>query len=352
MGCQMERKKISKEMLGDSQALRKLREHLVKVAKAKTTVLLRGESGTGKELVAKAIHELSPRAKQPFIKVNCAALTETLLESDLFGHEKGAFTDASSLRKGRFEAADKGTLFLDEIGEISGSFQAKLLRVLQEQEFERVGSNHTIKVDVRVIAATNRDLEKAVQRKEFRQDLYYRISVVTLRVPALRERRGDIPLLAAQFLKNFNTENDHTLTFAPEAIEVLMNCEFPGNIRELENCVQRTAVLATGPSILRTDFACYADQCLAAALWKNGPPTSENSTTIEPSAARAAPPVGDGQAPIGPATTRGRVPDADTVIAAMEKCGWVQAKAARLLGLTPRQIGYVLRKHGIEIKRL
>ncbi|TIL90757.1 MAG: nif-specific transcriptional activator NifA [Mesorhizobium sp.] len=356
----MERKKVVKEMIGDSPALRKLREEIGKVAKAKTTVLVRGESGTGKELVAKAIHELSPRAKQPFIKVNCAALTETLLESELFGHEKGAFTSAFNSRKGRFEAADKGTLFLDEIGEISASFQAKLLRVLQEQEFERLGSNHTIKVDVRVITATNRDLEKAVRSNEFREDLYYRINVVPLRVPALRERRGDIPLLAAEFLKNFNAENDRRLTFTPEAIEALMNCDFPGNIRELENCVHRTAVLATGPSILRTHLACCVGQCSAKALWKDGPckiaQQPEPTPSTEASAAVAVPPVGSGQAPVGPAAAAHlngrRVSDADTVIAAMEKCGWVQAKAARLLGLTPRQIGYVLRKYGVKIKRL
>ena len=228
-------------MIGDSLALRGLLEKVAVVAKAKIAVLLRGESGTGKELVAKAIHELSPRAKRPFIKLNCAALPETVLESELFGHEKGAFTSAFNSRKGRFELADKGTLFLDEIGEISASFQAKLLRVLQEQEFERVGGNQTIKVDVRIIAATNKNLEEAVARNEFRADLYYRISVVPLLVPALRERRSDIPLLAAEFLKNFNGENGRMLTFDPSAIEVLINCDFPGNIRELENCVYRTA---------------------------------------------------------------------------------------------------------------
>ncbi|MER9863863.1 nif-specific transcriptional activator NifA, partial [Mesorhizobium sp. M0185] len=238
-----QRKKVHvKGMIGDSPALSALLEKIAVVAKAKTTVLLRGESGTGKELVAKAIHELSPRAKRPFIKLNCAALPETVLESELFGHEKGAFTSAFNSRKGRFELADKGTLFLDEIGEISASFQAKLLRVLQEQEFERVGSNQTIKVDVRVIAATNRNLEEAVARNEFRADLYYRINVVPLLVPALRQRRSDIPLLAAEFLKNFNDENGRTLTFDARAIEVLMKCEFPGNIRELENCVHRTAI--------------------------------------------------------------------------------------------------------------
>ncbi|MBB6413886.1 nif-specific transcriptional activator NifA [Mesorhizobium sangaii] len=358
-------------MIGDSLALRDLLEKVAVVAKAKIAVLLRGESGTGKELVAKAIHELSPRAKQPFIKLNCAALPETVLESELFGHEKGAFTSAFNSRKGRFERADKGTLFLDEIGEISPSFQAKLLRVLQEQEFERVGGNQTIKVDVRIIAATNKNLEEAVARNEFRADLYYRINVVPLLVPALRERRSDIPLLAAEFLKNFNDENGRMLTFDPSAIEVLLNCDFPGNIRELENCVYRTAVLAAGPSIGRDDLACCQGQCFAAALHKirSGklalqprpivsvpgvpaiPPAAAGS-----SAAVAVPPETAGQPPLGPAgpvhLNGARTTDAERVIAAMEKCGWVQAKAARLLGLTPRQIGYVLRKYGIEIKRL
>jgi Nif-specific regulatory protein len=233
-----------------------LLEKITIVAKSNSTVLVRGESGTGKELIAKAIHELSPRAKGPFVKINCAALPESVLESELFGHEKGAFTGAINARKGRFELADKGTLFLDEIGEISPAFQAKLLRVLQEQEFERVGGNHTIKVDVRVVTATNRNLEEAVARKEFRADLYYRISVVPILMPPLRDRRSDIPQLATEFLRRFNGENDRTLTFDAKAMEVLMGCGFPGNVRELENCVQRTATLARGPSIMMDDFAC------------------------------------------------------------------------------------------------
>ncbi|RRH91927.1 nif-specific transcriptional activator NifA [Mesorhizobium tamadayense] len=367
-----ERKRVYvKGMIGDSRALSDLLDKVAVVAEAKITVLLRGESGTGKELIAKAIHQLSPRAKRPFIKLNCAALPETVLESELFGHEKGAFTSAFNSRKGRFELADKGTLFLDEIGEISASFQTKLLRVLQEQEFERVGGNQTIKVDVRVIAATNKDLEEAVARNEFRADLYYRISVVPLLVPALRERRGDIPLLAAEFLKNFNNENGRTLNFDESAIEVLMNCDFPGNIRELENCVQRTAIMAAGQSIGRNDFSCHHGKCSAAALWKStsgkialqpGPivPVPVNAPTSPAAAASsAAAPVSPaitGQplpAPAGAARSNGaRIIDREAVVAAMERCGWVQAKAARLLGLTPRQIGYVLRKYGIEIKRL
>ncbi|MET4328738.1 Nif-specific regulatory protein [Bradyrhizobium sp. i1.15.2] len=362
-----ERKKVQVDgIIGDSPALRALLEKVQVIAKSNSTVLLRGESGTGKELVAKAIHEHSARAKRPFIKLNCAALTETVLESELFGHEKGAFTGAFNARKGRFELADKGTLFLDEIGEISASFQAKLLRVLQEQEFERVGGNQTIKVDVRVIAATNRNLEEAVARREFRADLYYRISVVPLLLPPLRERRTDIPLLAARFLKNFNNENGRALVFDSSAIEVLTICEFPGNVRELENCVQRTATLAQGSSIVRHDFACCHGQCLSAMLWKCGAeemarqPSPHFSLPARlsmppPEAITAVQPVSSELTPLGPpgrpAVGAAKLTDRERVIAAMERSGWVQAKAARLLGLTPRQIGYALRRHGIEIKR-
>ncbi|MGY4426477.1 Nif-specific regulatory protein [Bradyrhizobium sp. JR6.1] len=363
-----ERKKLHAHgIIGDSPALRGLLEKIAIIAKSNSTVLLRGESGTGKELAAKAIHESSSRAKRPFVKLNCAALPETVLESELFGHEKGAFTGAFSSRKGRFELADKGTLFLDEIGEISAPFQAKLLRVLQEQEFERVGSNQTIKIDVRIIAATNKNLEEAVVRSEFRADLYYRINVVPLLLPPLRERRSDIPLLASEFLRNFNNKNGRTLTLEASAIDVLMNCGFPGNVRELENCIERTATLSAGPSIVRNDFACCHGQCFSATLWKStsdkmimppvpSMPVPARSITPLSEATAPSPIVGSELAsltpPPGTALVGGaKMADRERVIAAMEKSGWVQAKAARLLGLTPRQIGYALRKYGIEIKR-
>ena len=365
-----ERKKIQiKGIVGDSPALRSLLEQISIVAKSNSTVLVRGESGTGKELIAKAIHELSPRAKGPFIKINCAALPESVLESELFGHEKGAFTGALNARKGRFELADKGTLFLDEIGEISPAFQAKLLRVLQEQEFERVGGNHTIKVDVRVVTATNRNLEEAVARKEFRADLYYRISVVPILMPPLRERRSDIPQLAGEFLRRFNGENGRTLTFDKTAMEVLMSCGFPGNVRELENCVQRTATLAHGQSIMMDDFACRRNECLSAMLWRGqsevapqrlrpanplpvlpaaspGRGTNASASPTQPATASAPKPAASTD------TDWAQLPERDRFVAAMEKSGWVQAKAARMLGLTPRQIGYALKKHGIEVKQL
>jgi Nif-specific regulatory protein len=356
-------------IIGDSPAIRALLAKVVIIAKSQTPVLLRGESGTGKELIAKAIHELSPRAQGPFIKINCAALAESVLESELFGHEKGAFTGAVNARKGRFELANKGTLFLDEIGEISPAFQAKLLRVLQEQEFERVGGTATIKVNVRIIAATNKNLEDAVVRKEFRSDLYYRISVVPMLLPPLRERPGDIPLLANEFLKNFNKENERELVFDPSAIAVLKACYFPGNVRELENCVRRTATLAPGRAIVDDDFACQHNECLSSTLWKGHTELSsqrrppEIPLPILPVAAvaaaaatvdmpRVSPAVGQpsaadgtGSSGIEEATERGRLVDA------MERAGWVQAKAARLLGMTPRQIGYALKKHAIEIRR-
>ncbi|WP_315741941.1 MULTISPECIES: nif-specific transcriptional activator NifA [unclassified Bradyrhizobium] len=360
-----DRKKVLVDgIVGDSPALRALLEKINVVAKSNAPVLLRGESGTGKELVAKAIHELSSRAKRPFIKINCAALPETVLESELFGHEKGAFTGAINSRKGRFELADKGTLFLDEIGEISPAFQAKLLRVLQEQEFERVGGNQTIKVDVRIVTATNRNLEEAVSRNEFRADLYYRISVVPIKLPPLRERRSDIPQLAREFLRRFNCENERDLNFDVSAIDVLMHCGFPGNVRELENCVQRTATMAAGPSIVMDDFACSRNECMSAILWKGNtvtpPPPRAQPMVPLPILPRATAPV-EVTAPTVPMdgidgeTTEmvgeGAGLERDRIVQAMERSGWVQAKAARLLGLTPRQIGYALKKHNIEVKR-
>ena len=340
-------------IIGDSPAIRALLDKVVVIAKSHSPVLIRGESGTGKELVAKAIHELSPRVEGPFVKINCAALPESVLESELFGHEKGAFTGAINTRKGRFELADKGTLFLDEIGEISPSFQAKLLRVLQEQEFERVGGNTTIKVNVRIVAATNKNLEEAVSRNEFRADLYYRISVVPILLPPLRDRPSDIPLLADEFLERFNKENERALVFDRSAIDVLMACCFPGNVRELENCVRRTATLAQGPSIISDDFACRHNECLSSILWKGhaDPAVTRRAPEVPLPVAASAP----APTPAAPTVEAGSAIDEgmserDRLVNAMERSGWVQAKAARILGLTPRQIGYALKKHAIEVK--
>ena len=360
-----ERKRPGVEgVIGDSAAIRSLLSKVEVVARSNSPVLLRGESGTGKELIAKAIHDLSSRSKGPFIKINCAALPETVLESELFGHEKGAFTGAINSRKGRFELADRGTLFLDEIGEISAAFQAKLLRVLQEQEFERVGGTVTIKVNVRIVAATNKDLEEAVARNMFRADLYYRISVVPLLLPPLRDRPNDIPMLAAEFLRRFNKENERGLAFDPGAIDVMKACRFPGNVRELENCVQRTATLADGPEIVANDFACSHNECLSSMLWKTPPESASPSQEPEVSepapdevpttteAAASVEPPGEPAAPLSdPEAAGGEMTERERLINAMERAGWVQAKAARILGLTPRQIGYALKKQAIEIKR-
>ncbi|MEW6596386.1 MAG: nif-specific transcriptional activator NifA [Pseudomonadota bacterium] len=365
-----------KGIIGESEALNKVVEKIHIVAKSNSTVMFRGESGTGKELFATAIHELSPRNRKPFIKVNCAAIPESVLESELFGHEKGAFTGAVNQRKGRFELADGGTLFLDEIGEISASFQAKLLRVLQEGEFERVGGSSTLKVDVRLICATNRNLEAAVESGEFRADLYYRINVVPILLPPLRARVGDVHLLADEFVRRFNLDHGVELSLSQKAHMVLATCYFPGNIRELENCIRRTATLAKSNIINDMDFACRNDVCLSSILWKGAPPTPpsltpERSTALAvvsprpdagpKAAAEPAPSSPEPQRPaaafICPDPSACPIPGADfrsereRLVEAMETAGWVQAKAARILGLTPRQVGYALRKHDVNIKR-
>jgi len=401
-----------REIVGRSQAMLSVLDQVRHVARTRAPVMLRGESGTGKEMIARAIHQVSPRADKPFVCVNCAALPDTLLESELFGHDKGAFTGAAGERKGRFEAADGGTLFLDEIGEISPTFQAKLLRVLQEGQFERLGSSRTRKVDVRMIAATNRNLEEAVSCGDFRADLYYRINVVTLLLPPLRDRPEDIEPLARHFLDRFNEENGDSLQFSPEALDLLRDCAFPGNVRELENCITRVATMVRGEVIGALDFACREAGCLSSVLWRETegqtqaiggmapvtrapqpPPAAPMDQGPPPAMSRATMPLatspghcgactgGGGQpdgscgsapsmsaptrgpVPTEPATSpvtssgvgggsSGRLPDRDRLIAAMEKTGWVQAKAARLLGLTPRQVGYALRRHDIPIKRL
>lgn len=231
-------------LVGESQAIQEIYNTIAKVAATDSTVLITGESGTGKELIAKAIHEKSSRADKPMIIVNCGAIPSELLEAELFGHVKGAFTGATNNRIGRFEAANGGTIFLDEVGELPLALQVKLLRVLQTKQFEAVGSSKTIEVDVRIIAATNRDLEEAARKKEFREDLYYRLNVIPVKVPALRERKSDIPLLVNHFIAQFNTTTGHTVE-APsgEIMEALMAYDWPGNVRELENLMERLVIL-------------------------------------------------------------------------------------------------------------
>jgi len=248
--AELEKKYRIKNIVGNSNKMREVYQMISQVARSNATVLIRGESGTGKELVANAIHYNSRRASNPFIKINCAALPANLIESELFGHEKGAFTGAIQQKPGKFEMADKGTLFLDEIGSITADVQSKLLRVLQEREFERVGGNRTIKIDVRIVAATNKNLEQAVMENFFRSDLYYRINVFPIYLPPLRERKTDILALADYFLEKYTRENGKEIVrFSTPAIDMLMAYHWPGNVRELENCIERAVLLCDGKVI-------------------------------------------------------------------------------------------------------
>ena len=310
-------------IIGQSDKMQEVFEEVHRVAPSKTTVLLRGESGTGKELIAKAIHYMSPRNKGPFIKFNCASIPEGLLESELFGHEKGAFTGAISSRKGRFELADRGTIFLDEIGDLPAALQPKILRVLQEKEFERVGSEKTIKVDVRVIAATSRNLEKLVSQDKFREDLYYRLNVIPILLPPLKERGEDIPILIEYFLKKFNKENNRAVVLDNNALQVLLNYDWPGNVRELENTIERLVVMSRSDKITPSDLPIP----LGIKRIKSQAESASLTSDIEDI-------------------------EKINILNALEKTGWVQAKAARLLGITPRQIGYKIKKYSIEDKML
>jgi len=242
------------DLIGASAAMQNLRQLIRKIARTQATVLIQGESGTGKELVARALYRESSRAAAPFIKVNCAAIPENLIESEFFGHERGAFTGALNKREGRFELAHGGTILLDEISEISPSVQAKLLRVLQERELERVGGNRTIKVDVRVIATTNRDLEHSVEKKEFRQDLFFRLNVVPVRVPPLRERAEDVPVLAEEFMRRFSRKHGvHVKGFTDESLALLKAHRWPGNVRELQNIVERAVIMCGESGMLEPE---------------------------------------------------------------------------------------------------
>ena len=324
------------QIVGHTPPMRHLFEQVRLVAKWDTTVLIRGESGTGKELIANAIHYNSSRREYPFVKLNCAVLADSLLESELFGHEKGAFTGAVSQRKGRFEQASGGTLFLDEIGEISASFQAKLLRVIQEGEFERVGGTRTITVDVRVLTATHRDLERNVDEGRFREDLYYRLNVMPIFVPALRERMADLPELAHSLLTRLAAKQQRTLRITDSAIRVLMHHDWPGNVRELENCLERAAIMSeTG--VLDSDVVQPAGRSFAApARVDDHPPGNGAPARPQPHTT----------VPIDQDDERERV------VAALEQVGWVQAKAARLLGMTPRQIAYRIQTYNIKMRKI
>jgi transcriptional regulator with GAF, ATPase, and Fis domain len=249
------------ELIGSSTSLKKVLKNVERVAPTDSTVLITGETGTGKELIARAIHNLSPRKDKPLVKVNCAAIPSGLMESELFGHEKGAFTGALTKKMGRFEVADKGTIFLDEIGELPLDLQSKLLRVLQEGEFERVGGTQTFKVNVRVIAATNRDLEQLCKTGQYRADLYYRLNVFPIQLPSLREREGDIPLLAQYFVRKFAASFGKKILRIPEQLmTTLQRYQWPGNIRELEHVIERAVILSEGPELEFVDWLSPSDK--------------------------------------------------------------------------------------------
>src|SRR5436189_882577 len=315
-------------IIGASGALEKVLGVVRKVAKSNTTVLVRGETGTGKELIAGAIHHNSHRSARNFIKVNCAALQENLLESELFGHEKGAFTGADKQRIGRFEQADGGTLFLDEIGDMSASTQAKILRVLQEHEFERLGGTRTLKVDVRLVAATNRDLSAMVQAGQFREDLYYRLNVVSIEMPPLRERKDDIVPLANTFIRRFSGELKKKIeTLEPDAQKLLMRYNWPGNIRELENTIERAMLLAEGRAIAGGDLR-LGEVSMGGGGRDHGaivkiPPTGVPLEDVERHA----------------------------LIEALKMSNWVQKDAAELLSISPRVMNYKIKTLGIEFPR-
>jgi two-component system, NtrC family, response regulator AtoC len=320
-------------IVGSSRALEEILRLIDRVGPTDSTVLILGESGTGKELIAEAIHENSNRRAKPFVKLNCAAIPEALLESELFGHEKGAFTGAISRKPGKFETADGGTLLLDEIGDMTLSTQAKILRALQERELQRVGGTQTIKVDVRIIASTNKDLERAVKEGTFRDDLYFRLNVVTLQVPPLRDRREEIPELADHFLAEANTRLNRGITrLAPDALAALIEYGWPGNIRELRNMIERAVVVNDGDVLALSSFP---------------PPIRP----VEPSATTGGSARWD---TLQNLTLDEKVAQLERafVMDALARAGGVQAAAARLLGVTERSVWHLVKKHRIEVARL
>ena len=319
-----ERKLIysTRNFIGKSAAIRDVLNLVEKVAKTSSSVILFGETGTGKELLAGAIHYNSPRAKNAFVRVNCATLPETLIESELFGHERGAFTGAEKLRIGRFEQGNGGTVFLDEITDVSLQTQAKLLRVLQEHELERLGSNRTLRVDVRIVAATNRDLTKEIAEGRFREDLYYRLNVMSIKIPPLREREGDLELLANFFLRKYSSDLGKKVTrIDPAALRLLESHSWPGNIRELENAIERAIIMAETDAITPRDLHLPVAQ----------KPGEDTGSVIR----------------IPPGGIQWEEVEKDLILQALNMGGWVQKEAARLLGLSSRVLNYKIKQFGI-----
>lgn len=320
----------SKDIIGSSEAIKETLKIVNIVAPSKATVLIRGETGTGKELIASRIHALSDRSSGPFIKLNCAAISETLLESELFGHEKGAFTDAKEMRKGRFELADGGTLFLDEIGDISPSLQVKLLRVLQEQEFERVGGSKTIKVDVRIVAATHKNIETMIQKNEFREDLFYRLNVIPLFIPPLRERKSDLAELIDFFFEKFNKLGKRAVIPSIDAKHIATEYAWPGNVRELENTIERITLLHPDGLISAEQMAKYLPTMTEKVIAKPIVTQSYVANHTQPTIQSL------------------KDSEKEKIIEALNECNWVITKAAFALGLSYRQIRYKMSKFGIS----
>ena len=306
----------AEDFIYSSEKMHNIASLVVRIAKTDSTCLIRGESGVGKEVIVNLVHELSERKDQPLIKVNCAAIPETLLESELFGYEKGAFTGAYQRKAGKFELADKGTIFLDEIGDITLLLQSKLLRAIQEREIERLGGLRPVRIDVRIVTATNKNLEEEVKKGTFREDLFYRLNVVTIEIPPLRERKEDIPLLLDFFLKRFNDRHKkHLKGFSKEARDVLIKYDYPGNVRELENIVERATVLTRGEYISREDL----------------------------------PTLLDGGQPVTEGNIKGVVESMEKrmITDALVKADWVQTKAASIIGISERMLRYKIKKYNI-----
>ncbi|MFZ5516338.1 MAG: sigma-54 interaction domain-containing protein [Candidatus Zhuqueibacterota bacterium] len=315
-------------LVSRSLQIKEILRLIKKVAKSNASILIQGETGTGKELIAGLIQFISLRSNKPYVKVNCAALPENLLESELFGHEKGSFTGAYQTRIGKFEQANNGTLFLDEIGDMNFSTQAKILRVLQDQEFSRVGGNKTISVDVRIITATNKDLWKQIEMGNFRDDLYYRLNVVTINVPPLRERKEDIPLIAEFFRRKFSSElRKHTRGFTEDTMKLIKNHQWPGNIRELKNIIERAVlVVEEGEMITADDLSLTGKDYFAAGGRDRRKNIGENW---------------------GFNTLKLEELEREAILQALEISHWVQKEAAKLLGVSPRSLNYKVKFHGI-----
>ncbi|XPV75138.1 MAG: sigma 54-interacting transcriptional regulator [Desulfovibrio sp.] len=333
---QLSKNKKGPYIVGHSGAMKEVQRQMEKVSPTRATVLLLGESGVGKTLIAQIIHNLSDREKHPFIKVNCASIPENLLESELFGYQKGAFTGAAGNKPGRFEEADHGTIFLDEIGELPLGLQAKLLRVLQEKELERLGSNRTKKIDVRILAATNKDLIEQVELGLFRLDLFYRLNVFPIRVPALRERKEDIVGLLNHFLHKVAEDYGRKMSFTASALDVLVGYDWPGNVREMQNLIERLVIMSETDSIPYDFINAYLSEC----------------TTLNDGATSTPPPapisqVSAAHAPVQPRTSLQEL-ERNEVVTSLERNGWIQYKAAKELGLTARQIGYRVKKFKLE----